>query len=115
MSLSEVTFWPDQKKIQVRPGTSLFTAARKARVTIPSRCGEKAACLMCKVKVELPNGLAPAGQNERNKLGTMIDEGYRLACQATVFTDTTVSIPEDRLKAIIRAQLAKQQEEADGI
>lgn len=115
MSLCEITFLPDRKKIQVRPGTTVFDAARKAQISIPSRCGGKAACLMCKIKVEQGNGLAPIKQNEKLKLGSWIDEGYRLSCQATILTDTTVSVPEDRLKAVIRAQLAKQREEEQGI
>ena len=44
----------------------------------------KAACLMCKVKVDDQMGLAPMNTNERLKLGSQADEGIRLACQARV-------------------------------
>jgi ferredoxin, 2Fe-2S len=113
MSFSEVHFWPDNKRIGVRLGTTLLDAGRKAKVHIRTRCGGKAACLMCKVKVSDPSGLAPMNQNERLKLGSQADEGYRLACQACVIGAVHVTVPEDPLKAAVRAQLAKQQAEDD--
>lgn len=110
----EITFLPDNKKIRVRPGTTILEASRKARVPIRTRCGGKAACLMCKVIVRDQSGLAPIAQNEKNKLGGLEEQGYRLACQAKALRDATVAIPEDPLRAAIRAQLDKQREE-DGI
>jgi 2Fe-2S ferredoxin len=111
MSLLEITFWPDNKKIGVRPGTTLLDAGRKARVNIRTRCGGKAACLMCKVRVEDQSGLEPMNQNERLKLGSQASEGYRLSCQARVKGTVNATVPEDPLKAAIRAQLAKQKED----
>ncbi|WP_197080955.1 2Fe-2S iron-sulfur cluster-binding protein [Gordoniibacillus kamchatkensis] len=107
----KVTFAPSGRTIAVRPGTSLLDAAGRAKVPIRVRCGGKASCLMCKVKVPDQSGLAPMNHNERLKLGTLADEGIRLACQARVKGDVTAIIPEDPLKAAIRAQLAKQREE----
>ncbi|MFC0214868.1 2Fe-2S iron-sulfur cluster-binding protein [Paenibacillus chartarius] len=107
----KVTFQPYDKSVDVRTGTTLFDAAGRAKVPIRVRCGGKAACLMCKVKVEDQSGLAPPNINERNKLGPLIGEGVRLACQAKVQGSVTAVIPEDPLKAAIRAQLAKQQDD----
>lgn len=117
MNGPEVHFWPDDKKISVRSGTTLLDAGRKAKVHIRTRCGGKAACLMCKVKVNDPGskGLAPMNVNERLKLGSQADEGYRLACQARVIGSVQVSIPEDPLKAAIRAQLARQTDGDDDL
>jgi 2Fe-2S ferredoxin len=109
--LPEVHFYPDQRKIQVRPGTTILDASTKARVLIRTRCGGKAACLMCKVVVEDQSGLSPMKRNEELKLGELSERGYRLACQACVIGATHVSVPEDPLKAAVRAQLAKQREE----
>jgi ferredoxin, 2Fe-2S len=108
-----VTFLPDGKTIEVRPGTTVLDASRKVRVQIRTRCGGKAACLMCKVIVRDTDapGLAPMNQNERLKLGGLQEQGYRLACQAKVTGDATVTIPEDPLRAAIRKQLEMQQEE----
>ncbi|MFD2612006.1 2Fe-2S iron-sulfur cluster-binding protein [Paenibacillus gansuensis] len=109
--LVEVTFLPDQKKVKVRPGTTLLDAARKAKVHIRTRCGGKAACLMCKVTVPGGAGLLPMSRNESLKLGSLSDTGQRLSCQAKVAGDVTAEVPEDPLKAAIRRQLAQQQEE----
>jgi 2Fe-2S ferredoxin len=105
-----ITFLPDDKSIQVRPGMTILEASRKARVHIRTRCDGKAACLMCKVIVPDQSALASMNQNERLKLGGMQDHGYRLACQAKVIADVTVTLPEDPLKAAIRKQLAAQRE-----
>jgi 2Fe-2S ferredoxin len=109
--LPQVHFYPDQRKIQVRPGTTILDASTKARVLIRTRCGGKAACLMCKVVVEDQSGLSPMKRNEELKLGELSERGYRLACQACIVGETHVSVPEDPLKAAVRAQLAKQREE----
>ncbi|MGF7030462.1 2Fe-2S ferredoxin [Paenibacillus mucilaginosus] len=110
---AEVTFLPDGRKVTVRPGTTLLEASRRARVTIRTRCAGKAACLMCKVRVTegMESGLAEPGKNERLKLGGQEQYGYRLACQAKVTGPVQVEVPEDPLKAAIRKQLEKQQEE----
>jgi ferredoxin, 2Fe-2S len=107
----QVTFLPDNKTVSVRQGTTLLAASRQAKVAIRTRCGGYAGCLMCKVVVVDGSGLSAAEGKERIKLGGSIEEGYRLACQTKAIGSATVSIPEDPLKAAIRAQLAKQQEE----
>lgn len=106
-----ITFEPDHKSVSVSPGTTVLTAAGKARVLIRSRCGGNASCLMCKVTAEQQAGLSPISPNERHKLGPLADQGIRLACQARVVGEATVVVPEDPLRAAVRAQLAKQQEE----
>jgi 2Fe-2S ferredoxin len=110
---AQVTFLPDRKSINVRPGTTILDASRKARVQIRTRCGGKAACLMCKVIVKDADAscLAPMNQNERLKLGGLQEQGYRLACQAKIMGNVTVTLPEDPLKAAIRKQLELQREE----
>jgi ferredoxin, 2Fe-2S len=109
--LPTVHFYPDNRKIQVRPGSTVLDASTKARVLIRTRCDGKMACLMCKVIIKDQSGLRPIKFDEELKLGGLIDSGYRLACQACVVGDTHVTIPEDPLKAAIRAQLAKQRED----
>jgi len=66
---------------------------------------------MCKVRVMDGNGLSEVQPNERNKLGSLEEQGYRYSCQARVIGNVTAELPEDPLKAAIRAQLLKQQEE----
>lgn len=79
-----VVFQPEGRKAVVNRGISLLEAARKAGVPITTRCGGKAGCLMCKVTVAKEEAAAvrPPGDIERRKLGSALEEGTRLACQA---------------------------------
>lgn len=115
MNMIEVTFLPDNKKAKVRPGTTLLDASRRANVAIRTRCGGRAACLMCKVKVDEANQacLTEPALNERNKLGNEVFNGTRLSCQARIKGNVTVTIPEDPLKSAIRKQLEKQNQDDD--
>lgn len=103
----EVTFQPDGKKIKVRPNTHVLEAARRAGIKIPTRCGGKMGCLMCKVQIqhtEQKNCLPPK-EAECRKLGSLIDQGFRLSCQTVITGNLMVNVPEDPLKAAIRKQL----------
>ncbi|WP_340024450.1 2Fe-2S iron-sulfur cluster-binding protein [Paenibacillus sp. FSL K6-1096] len=111
-----VTFLPDNRSISVKTGVSLLEAVRRAGIVLPTRCGGKAGCLMCKVSVEGGEAAAlrPPGDAERRKLGSLLEKGVRLACQATVQGDVCVHIPEDPLKAAVRRRLeAARRGEAD--
>ena len=107
----EVRFEPDGKKIKVREGTRVLDAARRAGVTIPTRCGGKMGCLMCKVTIDTEKDPAnracclPAREAELRKLGSLADKGVRLACQTVVTGPLHVTVPEDPLKAAVRKQL----------
>jgi uncharacterized 2Fe-2S/4Fe-4S cluster protein (DUF4445 family) len=110
-----VTFKPDNRSVSVRPGTTLLDASRRARVNIRTRCGGVAGCLMCKVNVteEQAAYLQAPTEAETYKLGSLLEEGVRLSCQARVKGNVTVTIPEDPLKAAIRKQLAEQKQQDD--
>ncbi|MCU6710021.1 2Fe-2S iron-sulfur cluster-binding protein [Paenibacillus sp. J5C_2022] len=102
---AEVTFLPSGRTVQVRRGTSLLDAARRAGVHIPTRCGGKAACFMCKVKVTGDSELLPIGEAERRKLAGMQDQAFRLACQARAAGKVEVHVPLDPLRAAVQKQL----------
>jgi len=111
-----VTFLPDGRMAVVRPGTAILDASRRAGVSIRTRCGGVAGCLMCKINVapDQAAGLKPPTEAEVRKLGAaLLDQGVRLSCQARVLGDVIVSVPEDPLKAAIRKQLAERQEDDD--
>ena len=105
-----VLFLPQLKNVQVRSGTTLLAAARTAGIHIPVRCEGRMGCLMCKVVVEHGEGVLPPLENERRKLGTSLENGVRLACQAKVCADVSVTLPEDPLKRAVRLQLERQKE-----
>lgn len=62
---------------------------------------------MCKVSIDPGESAAlrPPSEAERRKLGSLLDQGVRLACQAAVWDDVSVLIPEDPLKAAVRRRL----------
>lgn len=109
-----ITFMPDRKIVSVRGGISILNAARMHRVPIRTRCQGQASCLMCKVQIldeASRQSVSRPNAREERKLGDRLAEGYRLACQTIIHGDTVVTIPEDPLKAIVRAKLAEQQQE----
>ncbi|MFC5650825.1 2Fe-2S iron-sulfur cluster-binding protein [Paenibacillus solisilvae] len=106
-----VTFLPSGRSVSVRAGTTVLDAARRAGVSIRTRCDGKAACLMCKVVADSSSGLSPLSDNERYKLAGMDRSGTRLSCQARVVGHTVVEVPEDPLRAAVRRQLMRQAEE----
>jgi len=86
-----ITFLPSGKTIDVPSGTLLSDAALVAEVTIDLPCGGKGTCGKCLVRIEQGTvtekpGIAPS-DTER-------EAGCVIACQSTVASDVTVSIPE---------------------
>lgn len=113
--MPKVKFLPEGRSVEVRPGTTLLEASRRARVHIRTRCGGMASCLMCKVRVSPgpESALQEPGPAERRMIGPLLGEGVRLSCQARVKADVAVTIPEDPLKAAIRKKVEEQQRESD--
>lgn len=96
MDRFKVIFKPDNKKIQVKKGASLLSAAVQAGIYIHSSCGGDGVCGRCKViiregdfRAEPTGRISPA---EKSK-------GYALACLTSVQGDLIVEIPpESRLE-----------------
>lgn len=110
-----VTFHPSGKIVKVRPGTTLLAASRRAGVPVKTRCGGKANCMMCKVKImQGAESLTPVKRSELLRLGEAnLSGGFRLSCQAGLTGNVVVEVPEDRLKSVVRALLDKQKNEED--
>jgi len=106
-----VHFLPINKKIKVRAGITLLRAARAANVAIVTRCGGNSSCLMCKVTVKDQQGVSMITEQEKHKLGSLVESNIRLACQAKVTQSVVVELPPDPLRAAIAKQLQKQKEE----
>lgn len=105
-----VRFLPDGKEVRAKEGSTLLQTALRGRVSLRHRCGGKASCTTCKVMVHDPRGLGKASEKEERMLGVgQLKQGYRLACQARVYGDVKVQVPEDPLKAVIRKKLLEQE------
>ncbi|GAA4709143.1 2Fe-2S iron-sulfur cluster-binding protein [Brevibacillus fulvus] len=112
--MGKITFQPSGRTTRTRPGQTIVSLARAARVLIPQRCGGHASCLMCKV-VHMGGVLSPPTQLERRKLSeTDLSGGIRLACQAKASErDVTVLVPESKLKTVVQALLEQEKREQD--
>ncbi|RLB27515.1 MAG: ferredoxin, partial [Deltaproteobacteria bacterium] len=94
METYKITFMPDEKSVEVEPGTNLMEAADKAAIHINSLCGGEGVCGRCKVKVT--NGKILADKHSISILSKEeITEGYVLACQTRVDSDMEVFIPPE--------------------
>jgi uncharacterized 2Fe-2S/4Fe-4S cluster protein (DUF4445 family) len=95
MEKFKVTFYPDNKTIEVEKGKTVLSAAISAGVYINSSCGGDGVCGRCKVIVKKGQVIAqPTGRvslEERK-------QGMYLACLANIHSDLEVEIPaESRL------------------
>jgi len=83
-----------EKSIHAPTGATLLSALTQNDVLLPSACGGKGSCGLCKCKVEaggrdiLPTELAHLSRNER--LGQI-----RLSCQLKVKEDMSIRIPDE--------------------
>jgi len=83
-----------EKELAVDGGSSLLTSLAANKIFIPSACGGKATCGMCKVKVV--NGAGPLLPTEEPYLSPEERAaGVRLSCQVKIKNDIKISVPEE--------------------
>ena len=95
MEKFKVTFYPDNKTVEVQRGKTILSAAISAGVYINSSCGGDGVCGRCKVILKeghvLTHPTGRIGLEERKR-------GVYLACLTTVQGDLEIEIPpESRL------------------
>ncbi len=100
MEKFKVTFYPDNKSIEVERGKTILSAAISAGVYINSSCGGDGVCGRCKVILKKGQVVThPTGRislEERSR-------GYYLACLTTIQSDLEIEIPpESRLDLELR-------------
>ena len=89
----EVLYQPFDKTTRVPPGTTLFSAAHWIGLPIDSTCGGRGTCGKCKVQV-LQGDLEVTAADRKQLRPGELEAGWRLSCQAKVYEDTTVTVPE---------------------
>jgi uncharacterized 2Fe-2S/4Fe-4S cluster protein (DUF4445 family) len=95
----KLTFLPQQKKGTFAPGTPLRDAALELGILIDSTCAGIGTCGKCKVDVK--DGVSKITSVEHEVLSPLeLEKGIRLACQATVESDTVCTIPDTSLTII---------------
>jgi len=84
----------DKKELVVKGGRSLLSTLMAEEIFIPSACGGRGSCGLCKVRVEsgagqyLPTELPWISKEEQA-------ENVRLSCQLKVKSDMSIRIPEE--------------------
>jgi 2Fe-2S ferredoxin len=97
--MATVTFLPFEVRVTVADGESVFEAAQRAGVAIPTACVGKGTCGLCRVKiVDGEAHLPPLNAVKKKHLGnTYFITRLRLSCQARVQGgDVTVRVPDAR-------------------
>jgi uncharacterized 2Fe-2S/4Fe-4S cluster protein (DUF4445 family) len=92
MTKLEVTYLPSGTVAHVPEGTTLFHAANWAGLPIESTCGGRGTCGKCKVRL-VEGRPEPTPADHRHLDANQIDAGWRLSCQAEIWTDTTCDVP----------------------
>lgn len=83
-----------EKKVKVKPGSSLLSTLAAEKIFIPSACGGGGSCAQCKCQViagggdVLPTELTHLSMSERK-------EHWRLGCQVKVKQDMEIKVPEE--------------------
>jgi Na+-transporting NADH:ubiquinone oxidoreductase subunit F len=100
MSLTEsfqVDINEGQRTVAASAGTTLLSALSAENIFIPSACGGRSICGLCKVSV-IEGELEPIQQNERFHLTEQeIAGGVRLSCQVKVARNLKIRIPGELL------------------
>jgi len=94
----KITFFPENKSGEVSEGETVLEAAERLGVALNHECGGVASCSTCRVRISAGSGGAPVlsemDVDEKEVLDReQLDGDYRLACQAKVRGDVTVTIP----------------------
>ncbi len=89
----------DKKDIPVEGSDTLLNKLSEAKIFIPSACGGKATCGLCKVTVKDGGGdIKPTEEPFLNKQDK--EKGVRLSCQVKVRNNMKIEIPEGMMEAV---------------
>ncbi len=82
------------KALKVSPGETLLTTLTEKNLLIPSACGGKGTCGLCKVTVETGGGeILPVERSHLTRREA--EHGTRLACQLKVKGDLELAVPPE--------------------
>jgi uncharacterized 2Fe-2S/4Fe-4S cluster protein (DUF4445 family) len=85
-----LTVLPDNRQLQVAPGTTILKAAQAGGIDITATCGGRGRCTSCRVKFVRGTIPPPTIMDELQLGDDLVREGYRLSCQCHVTEPITV-------------------------
>lgn len=88
----------DRPAFSAPKGQSLLTALQQQNIFIPSACGGRGLCGLCRVQVSLGAGTFTS-REEALLSKAEREAGQRLACQVKIANNLRLSIPEDLFQA----------------
>ena len=90
----EININDGDKKLTVEGGASLLSTLSGQKIYIPSACGGKATCGLCKLQVL--SGAGPLLPTEEPYLTEKErEDGFRLACQVKIKSNIEIKIPDE--------------------
>lgn len=99
-----------EKVLEVEGGSSLLSTLATQKIFIPSACGGKATCGLCKVQIK--SGAGPILPTEEPYLSEKERaENFRLSCQIKVKNDLFIEIPDELFN--IKEYVAKLEQLVD--
>ncbi len=125
MTAIPLTILPENRQLQVAPGTTILKAAHAGGIDITATCGGRGRCTSCRVKF-VRGAIPPPTIMDTLQLGDdLVREGYRLSCQCAVTEPLTVQVAppldeqafqilgadrriQEMAKVVIDAGIAKQ-------
>ncbi len=87
-----LTVLPDNRQLQVAPGTTILKAAQAGGIDITATCGGRGRCTSCRVKFVRGTIPPPTIMDELQLGDDLVREGYRLSCQCHVTEPITVQV-----------------------
>ncbi len=92
MALIALTVLPENRQLQVAPGTTILKAAHASGIDITATCGGRGRCTSCRVKFVRGTIPPPTIMDELQLGDDLVREGYRLSCQCAVTECITVQV-----------------------
>ena len=92
MASVALTILPENRQLQVAPGTTILKAAHAAGVEITATCGGRGRCTSCRVKFVRGTIPPPTIMDELQLGDDLVREGYRLSCQCAVTEPIAVQV-----------------------
>jgi Na+-transporting NADH:ubiquinone oxidoreductase subunit F len=84
----------DERELNIKGGDTLLSVLTSEKIFIPSACGGRGTCGLCKLKVL--EGAGPLLPTEEPYLDKKeIEDSVRLSCQVKVRNDLKIKIPEE--------------------
>ena len=99
MKAYRIDFEPTGQKGQSQGKESLWECACRLNAGINSVCGGRGTCHTCRIKL-ISGKLSSPTRHELDTLTSQeLDEGWRLACQATPLSDCRIVLPSESMNA----------------